>query len=267
MDLLKKAHQFIEGKEIERNGNRKNCYFVNIDGNDYALLTYKFNEEDRKKILIRIKETMSLIEQGFHTPLIIDIEFDEDMVYELQRKAKGKTLAYRSIEQAGSIENYVNDLFLSLEILKSAPKSCFLALINDSKIFSENGHSLDCHSDNYVIDENGQFTLIDLDIHHEGVKRDANYFAITNTLPNIFSFFRLKPDMPHYDECISAMRNIAPIWLNVAVDFLVQNGFSTEETKKMVNNINFNYFHITPNEKTSMIENTFGMTGETGVIL
>lgn len=267
-ELLNIARSLINEKEKDRSGNNKSCFFVNISGKDYALLTYECRENEKKGNLIRIKETNRLIEQGLHTPTIVDIEFDEDIVYELQEKANGKTLSYRNVEDAKSDEVYANDIFESLEILKTAPKSAFLELINDSKIFDENGHSLDCHSDNFVIDQNGYLTLIDLDLYREGVKRDTNYFSVVNTLPNIFSFFFIKPGMPHYDDCVTSMQTIAPVWIETTIDFLYQNGFSEEEVKKMVSNIELKYFHIDQGEKDFMMENVFNeINRKTGPIL
>lgn len=100
MILIERARHLIEDKDYDREGNSKKCYFVNMDGNDYALLIYNCQEEYQGKLISRINGTMHLINQGFHTPATYDIYFDDDIVYELQGRAKGKAFAYRSINQA-----------------------------------------------------------------------------------------------------------------------------------------------------------------------
>lgn len=262
MILIEKARHLVEEKERDRNGNSKSCYFVNIDGIDYVLLTYKCNEEDESKVKGRIAQTTRLIGEGFHTPDIFDIYFDEDKAYELQGRAKGKTFAYRNIDQAGGIESYMKDALLSLKVLENSEKSSLLSLLNDSKIFSENGYSLDCHPDNFYIDENGNFTVIDLDISEEKAKEQPYYLGIVRTLPNILSFLRLSPNTPHYDECVASIRTIAPMWIDACVTFLLENGLSIEDAKKIISSIDFKYLFINDEEKEFMIGKQFDEKGK-----
>lgn len=257
MILIERARHLIENKKRDRNGNSKSCHFVNLDGIDYALLTYGCNEENQKKVLFRINETMKLIREGFHTPDTYDIYFDENTAYELQGMAKGKTFAYRRISDAGDIESYMKDILLSLKSVENSEKESLLNLLNDSKIFWENGHSLDCHPDNFYIDENGNFTVIDLDIIEEKEKRLPYYDGIANTLPYILSFLKIEPNSPFYEECIESLHSIAIIWIDACVIFLKNNGLENEEIKKIIGSINFNYFKIGNDEKTGMLKTYF----------
>lgn len=254
MILIERARNLIEDKDCDREGNSKKCYFVNLDGNDYVLLIYKCKEEYQKRILSKINGTMHLINQGFHTPDIYDVYFDDDIVYELQGRAKGKAFSYRHIAQAGGPENYVNDLLISLKALEFTDKSNMMSLLNDAKLYRENGYSLDCHSDNFFIDEEGKISMIDLCITEDPKKTDPYYISYVNTLPSIMSSSRVSPDMPRYDECVASARNIASMWLDTCIEFLLQNNLSIEEIRETINSMGFNYFYINPEEKELMIK-------------
>lgn len=145
-------------------------------------------------------------------------------------------------------------MLISLKTLELSDKSNLMYLLNDAKLYRENGYSLDCHSDNFIIDEEGRISIIDLDITEDPKKREPYYISYVNTLPNIMSFFRIKPDMPRYDECVESIRNIGSMWLDSCIEFLLQNNLSMEEIKSTVNAITFNYFYINNEEKELMIK-------------
>ena len=256
MLIIDKARQLIKDKHYDRRGNSRNCYFVSIDGKEYALLVYKC--DDKKKNDIRLKSTNYLCNQGLVTPSIIGIDYHDGFAYELQEKCNGKTMAFRAYERAGGKEKYLNDFLDTLKILDNADPSVFLELLNNARIIQINGYSLDCNPDNYMIDNNGNIILIDIDIYDEPKMENDNFNNYVNVLPNIFSFvYDLKKDSEYGAICQPLLKSISYKWLEQCVNYLSSFDFTIEEIINIVSRIDFGYFLINQTEKNNMINNYF----------
>lgn len=258
MLLIDKARELIKNQEANRHGNSRQCYFVTIDGVEYALLVYKCLDEEKNNI--RLQAINDLCEQGLSTPHAIGIDYDNGVAYELQERVQGKTMAYRNPGDAKGEDNFWADFLYTLRILDNAPKDVFLRLLRDNRIMYINGYSLDCHPDNYLIDKYGNITLIDLDIYDEPKKRLDNFGLYCNILPYILSFvvyMHLKKDSKYYNECYELLRRIGQKWFEICIEYLSLLDLTFEEVQKCVKGISFNYFLISEVEKIKMIDDYF----------
>lgn len=258
MELIDKARALIKGREFDREGNQRKCYFVNIDGRDYALLVYKC--DNKEKNTIRLQATCDLVEQGLTTPHLIGIDYEDGMAYEIQERIMGKTMAYRNPNRAGGEERYITDFIHTLRILDEADKSTFLGLLSDARILYINGYSLDCHPDNFLIDEDGNITFLDIDIFDMPKKREDRFINYVTILPYIISFvvsMHLKKDSKYYEECKRLLNSIGHKWFEVCVEYLSLFDLTFEEVRKAVNFVPFHYFLMDQAEIDHMIYSYF----------
>ena len=258
MILIDRARDLIKNQEPNRTGNSRKCYFVTIDGKDYALLVYKcINKEDNN---IRLQAISDLCEQGLSTPHAIGIDYYDNVAYELQERVHGKTMAYRNVNMAKGEDNYLSDFLYTLRILDEAPKDVFFRLLRDARIMHTNGYSLDCHPDNFIIDKEGNISFIDLDIYGSPKKTPDRFVSYVNILPYIFSFVTytdLKPNSKYYEESCEILKRLGQKWFEICVEYLSLLDLSFEDVKKTVSMISFNYFMISREEKNQMIEDYF----------
>ena len=258
MQLIDKARELIKGQEYDREGNSRKCYFVNIDGRDYALLVYPCDNKEENTV--RLQATCDLVEQGLDTPHLIGIDYEDGMAYEIQERVMGKTFAYRTPSRCGGEEIFMTDFIYSLKILDNADKSAFLGLLNDARIYYINGYDLDCHPDNFLIDKEGNFTLIDLDIYDMPKKREDKFYLYCNALPYIISHvvsIFLKEDSKYYDEIRVLLRSIGHKWFEMCVEYLAMYDFEAPEMRQIINRISFNYFLMDQAEIDHMIYSHF----------
>ena len=264
MEIIDKARELAIGKEYDGKGASKKCYFVTIDGKEYALLIYKC--ADIEKNNIRLNATKHLYSQGLSTPNIIGIDYEDGIAYELQEKAHGKVFAYRAFKDIGGEDRYLDDTLQTLNILDNASLDVFLKLLNDFRILRTNGYEPDCHSDNFFIDENGNITFVDLDIHHEPSTTENIFQHNVIFLPSILSFpfglfshgrRMLQSDCIYYQKCHELLKNICYKWLEACVQYLTLFNFSIEEIRRIVSGIYFNYFTLDDAEKEKMLNDFF----------
>lgn len=253
MSLIDEAISLINKDEFDRQGNSRKCYFVNISGIEYALLISKFYEHDLKSTLIRYKETANLSEKGMNTPVVVDFKIEDGLLYELQTKVKGKTFAYRDYEQAGGVDNYMQDISESLKILNQAPEEYLLKFLEDVKLYNSNGYSLDCHPDNYYLTPSGEISFIDLDIYDESQEKKIDYPNIINIMPNIFSFFTLDSKDLDYEKNVLAIQEFASKWYRVVYKFLLNNGYSHDESIKEMHFISGNYLYLDKDDSLNIL--------------
>ena len=258
MLLIDRAREMIKNQEANRHGNSRECFFVTIDGVDYALLVYKCS--DREKNNIRLQSINNLCEQGLSTPHAIGIDYHDGMAYELQERVQGKTMAYRNADMAKGEDNYMSDFLYTLRLLDNAPKDALLRLLRDARIMHINGYELDCHPDNYLISKDGYITFIDLDIFNEPKVTPDRFGKYVNLLPWILSYATyggFKEGCKYFGECYELLRRIGQKWLEVCVEYLSLLDLSFEEVRKVVNTISFNYFMYSTEEKNQMLEEFF----------
>ena len=208
-----------------------------------------------------METTNYLQNQGVATPGIVGIDYCDGYAYELQEKCDGKLIAFRSIEDVGGEDEYIEDFLKTLNILNNADPSVFLKLMNSTRLLHINGYNLDCHSDNYMIDNNGNIAFIDVDIYHKKETKNDMFINYINVLPNILSFalyaLQSSSNSKYKDACIPLLKSIGYKWLEQCVNYLSAYGFTNEEIIKQVRGISFNYFMIDKTEKDNMITSYF----------
>ncbi len=258
MILIDRAREMIKNQEPNRTGNYKKCYFVTIDGKDYALLVYECNNQEENNI--RLQATNDLCEQGLSTPHAIGVDYQDGMAYELQERVHGKTMAHRNSNVPGGYDKYISDFIYTLIILDNATKDVFLRLLRDARIVHTNGYPLDCHPDNYLISKDGSITFLDLDIYREPTSTPDKFGMYVNILPYIISFVtshELKPEGRYYDDACELLRRIGHKWFEICVEYLSLLDLSFEEVKNIINMIDFDYFMISTEDKNKMIDDYF----------
>ena len=255
MLIIDKARELIENKECDCRGNSRKCYYVSIDGREYALLVYKCNNKEKNDL--RLNTISYLCNQGLATPGIIGIDYRDGIAYELQEKCNGKVMSYRGFERAGGKENYFDNLLHTLKILDNADPNIFLNLINNTRLLHVNGYLLDCHPDNFMIDNFGNISFIDLDIYHKPKMESDRLYNYVNVLPWIFSFFMLDSNNKHYKEILSKLKSIGYKWFYQCVNYLSSFNLTNEEIINIVSNISFDYFMIDQTERNNMISSCF----------
>lgn len=180
MKDTKKAVSVFQGAE-------KKCYAYK----DFVTFTtplYDLTEEGiSRAMLLRVvkkKNAEYLRFHGISTPEIIDIEFKDDSIVEIQEKAPGKVLAYTNETNILKIlkedklyssfkdmgEDHRHDICCKLlkynvgvqKDLKDAPLSHFAKFVRDFKDIQEYGLDLDRHGENFLYDNKRGFSFIDL---------------------------------------------------------------------------------------------------------
>lgn len=257
MELIDRARELIKGKDFDRKGNSRKCYFVTIDGRDYALLIYKCDNKEENTM--RLQATCDLCEKGLQTPYLIGIDYEDGMAYEIQERVHGKTVAYRNVEAAGGEEKYMNDFIYTLKILDNADKNALLSLLSDARILYTNGYPIDCHPDNFLIDKDGNITFLDIDIYHMPEKVEDNFFQYVTILPYILSFSKMYLDRsPKYlEEARPYLNSIGHKWFEVCVEYLSLYDLEFDEVRSVINRIPFHYFLMDQAEIDHMIYSYF----------
>ena len=255
MLIIDKARELIKDKEFDCQGNSRLCYYVTIDGKEYALLVYKCNNVERNNL--RPSSINYLKNQGLSTPGIVGVDYDGETAYELQEKCNGKPMAFRNANRAGGEDIYFNDFLETLKTLDNADPSTFINLMNGARIVHINGYSLDCHPDNFMLDNDGNITFMDLVIDREPTTKSESIGNYVNVLPWIFSFSVSKLNSENYDTFLPLLKSIGYKWFYQCINYLSTFDLTPDEINNIISDISFNYFMIDQTEKDNMINNYF----------
>ncbi len=262
MRIIEEAIKSIDGKDYDCKGNFKKCYFVNIEGKEYALLVYKCDEERKEINNLRINETKKLIEQGFLTAPILDLLYDNGNAYELQERVKGNIICgkYIPLENSEDYDSFYLSVLDSLKIIERSSNDKLIDLMNNAALVYSNSYPLDSHGDNYIIDSEGNITFIDIDISTPAKKRDIKIHYCLSVLPNILSTFTyyVREDSKYYKALKELLASISIKWVDACNTILNYNGYSEEDIKELINGIRYNYFLQSEEEKNEMLNNYFG---------
>ena len=136
-------------------------------------------------LLVKFQNTQYLANYGITTPRILDIELNDDCIYEIQERAPGQVLSYTNESnifnvfgerqkgftglsdmsdtlRADLISRVLTYNFNMQKKMKSAPIAHFVDFIRSFKDIQEYGLYLDIHGENFLYDPIKGFSFIDL---------------------------------------------------------------------------------------------------------
>ncbi|MBQ8615032.1 MAG: hypothetical protein IJ415_00460 [Clostridia bacterium] len=228
-------------------GAEKTCHIFNnfvvfkeqIDFNDADL----FHNSTVLK-LIKFQNLQYLANAGINTPRIVDIEYRDKFIFEIQERAPGQVLSYTNesniLHSFGGKDNVylsIKDMsdalrsqfckqvldynFNMQKKLKSAPISHFVKFLSDFKDIQEYGLDLDIHGENFLYDTSKGFYFVDLPILQSTQKKKFNSDNIDN-VNLLFNNKKIK-SIDRYRELsdYEILRQVC----NLFVDFLKYSSF------------------------------------------
>ena len=263
MDLLRRAINSVDGKSSDTHGSLKECFYVLLDDKEYALLVYKCGSDKIERNNLRISETKKLIAKGLKTPNIIDILYENEYAYELQEKVQGDILIGRSIpfEDNENFDSYYLSVLKNLQIMEKSPNECLIELLENAALLYSNSYSIDCHADNFIIDNFGNITFIDIDIFEPLINRDIKKHYCINVLPNILSTmtYYISPNNKYYIPLKEILTSLAAKWIEVCNIYLTKYGYTKDEIKEVTSKIQYSYFLQNNDEKNELLNNYYGI--------